>query len=88
MFQGDLMAARLLFERALTVREKVLGPEHPDTAVSLSNIARLLNNIGQVNEAEPLVRSHEDRARRSECGDCAGSHRWWRSQSRARSGPS
>src|SRR5262249_49167562 len=29
--------ARPLFERALAIREKVLGPEHPDTAMSLNN---------------------------------------------------
>jgi hypothetical protein len=32
-------AARPLFERALAIREKVLGPEHPDTANSLSGRA-------------------------------------------------
>jgi hypothetical protein len=29
--QGDLAAARPLYERALVIREKVLGGEHPDT---------------------------------------------------------
>ena len=29
--QGDLAAARPLFERALAIRERVLGPDHPDT---------------------------------------------------------
>ncbi len=31
---GDRKAARPYYERALAVREKVLGPEHPDTATS------------------------------------------------------
>jgi len=34
--------ARPLFERALAIREKVLGAEHPGTATSLSNLGRLL----------------------------------------------
>jgi hypothetical protein len=31
--------ARPLYERALAIREKVLGAEHPDTANSLNNLA-------------------------------------------------
>jgi hypothetical protein len=31
--------ARPLYERALAIREKVPGPEHPDTAASLNNLA-------------------------------------------------
>ena len=31
--------ARPLYERALAIREKTLGPEHPDTAESLNNLA-------------------------------------------------
>ena len=40
--QGDLAAARPLYERALAIYEKALGPEHPDTAGSLNNLALLL----------------------------------------------
>jgi Tetratricopeptide repeat len=29
--QGELVAARLLYERALAITENMLGPEHPDT---------------------------------------------------------
>jgi hypothetical protein len=32
--QGDPTAARPLFERALAIRERVLGPDHPDTAAT------------------------------------------------------
>ena len=39
---GRPCGARPLFERALAIREKVLGPEHPDTATSLNNLALLL----------------------------------------------
>ena len=32
----------------------MLGPEHPETASRLSNLARLLNKAGHASEAEPL----------------------------------
>jgi len=41
--QGDLAGARPLFERTLAIREKALGPEHPNTATSLNNLAYLLS---------------------------------------------
>ena len=47
-------AARPLFERALAIREKVLGPEHPDTATSLNNLAGLLQAQGEFAAARPL----------------------------------
>jgi hypothetical protein len=36
-----LDAARPLFERAQTISEQVLGPDHPDTATTLGNLADL-----------------------------------------------
>jgi tetratricopeptide (TPR) repeat protein len=47
-------AARPLLERALAIREKVLGPEHPDTALSLNNLAHLLTAQGDLAAARPL----------------------------------
>jgi len=44
--QGDLARARPLFERALAIREKALGPKHPDMAQSLNNLALLLHDRG------------------------------------------
>ena len=46
--------ARPLYERALARREKVLGPEHPDTAMSLSNLAVLVQAQGDLVGARPL----------------------------------
>jgi hypothetical protein len=37
---GDALGP--LSERALAIREKALGPEHPDTATSLNNLGLLL----------------------------------------------
>ena len=47
-------AARPLFERALAIREEVLGPEHPDTAESLDNLAFLVQAQGDLGGALPL----------------------------------
>jgi tetratricopeptide (TPR) repeat protein len=41
-------------ERALTITEQVLGPQHPSTATSLNNLAELYRNQGRYEEAEPL----------------------------------
>ncbi len=38
---GDYAAARPYGERALAIREKALGPDHPDTARSLNNLGTL-----------------------------------------------
>jgi tetratricopeptide (TPR) repeat protein len=48
--------AEPLYKRALDIREKVLGPDHPDTARSLNNLASLYSSQGQYKEAEPLNR--------------------------------
>jgi tetratricopeptide (TPR) repeat protein len=46
--------AEPLFQRALALREKVLGPEHPSVATSLNNLAGLYLEQGKYAEAEPL----------------------------------
>src|SRR6266436_4992844 len=47
-------AAQPLCERALAIREKVLGPEHPDTASGLNNLASLLRDQGDLAGARSL----------------------------------
>ena len=46
--------AEPLFQRALQIREKALGPEHPDVANSLNNLAMLYHNQGRYTKVEPL----------------------------------
>jgi len=41
-------------QRALAIREQLLGPHHPDTAQSLNNLAELYRDQGKYAEAEPL----------------------------------
>ena len=52
--RGVYSGARPLYERALAIREKLLGPEHPDTATSLNNLAGLLQDQGDLAGARPL----------------------------------
>ena len=55
LFSKALYAeAEPLYERALAIREKALGPEHPDVAMSLNNLAALYRNQGAYAKAEPL----------------------------------
>lgn len=42
-------------ERALAIRERVLAPDHPDTAQSLNDLGILLNDLGHLAAARPLM---------------------------------
>ena len=46
--------AESFFIRALEMRESVLGPDHPDLAQSLNNLAALYNDRKQYSRAEPM----------------------------------
>ena len=46
--------AELLYQRALKIDEKALGPEHPQVATYLNNLAALYYAQGKYSEAEPL----------------------------------
>jgi hypothetical protein len=46
---------RALLQRAFAIREKALGPEHSDTALSLINLAVLYQTTGVHTKAEPLL---------------------------------
>ncbi len=51
---GDYRHAEEPYTQALTIREKVLGPEHRDVAQSLNNLALLYHTQGQYAKAKPL----------------------------------
>jgi CHAT domain-containing protein len=51
---GEYAKAEPLLQEALRIRQKVLGPEHPDTAGSLNNLASLYKHTGEYAKAEPL----------------------------------
>jgi tetratricopeptide (TPR) repeat protein len=46
--------AEPLYQRALAIDEKTLGPEHPEVATDLSNLAMLYYEQGKYTQAEPL----------------------------------
>lgn len=50
---GDYPGAQHYIERDLAISEKVLGPEHPDTALSLNNLGFLLRAQGDLSGARP-----------------------------------
>jgi CHAT domain-containing protein/tetratricopeptide (TPR) repeat protein len=54
--KGAYGEAAGVWEQILAIREKVLGPEHPDTATSLNNLAFLYRNQGRHREVEPLYK--------------------------------
>jgi eukaryotic-like serine/threonine-protein kinase len=61
---GLYSQAQTLFRRAFEIRRKVLGPEHPDTLVSMNGLARTLDVEGHYAEAEELFRQSLDIERR------------------------
>ena len=44
------------YKRSLAIREKTLGPDHPDVASALNNLASLYHKQGRYAEAEPLYK--------------------------------
>ncbi|ALG66720.1 tetratricopeptide repeat protein [Beggiatoa leptomitoformis] len=52
--QADYSRAELFYQRALALREKLLGAEHPDVAVSLNNLAKLYMMQANYIQAKPL----------------------------------
>ncbi len=55
-----------LYKRALAIREKALGAEHPHVAASLENYSALLRETGRGSEAVKLeARARAIRAKRA-----------------------
>ena len=52
--QGKYAGAEPLYHRSLAIREKALGPEHPDVATSLNILGSLYHAQGKYAGAEPL----------------------------------
>ena len=46
--QGKLAEAEPLYQRTITILEKSLGPDHPQVATGLNNLAQLLNSNVQL----------------------------------------
>jgi len=54
--QGRFSEATEIAEEVLQLREKALGPDHPNVAISLNNLAALYEAQGKYAEAEPLYK--------------------------------
>jgi CHAT domain-containing protein/Tfp pilus assembly protein PilF len=54
--RGRYSEAIPLAQRALAIGEKALGPDHPDVAASLNNLAEFYRIQGRYAEAEPLFK--------------------------------
>jgi tetratricopeptide (TPR) repeat protein len=52
--RGRYDDARKLHERALSIRERVLGPDDPDVATTLTYLAAVYENLGRYEEAARL----------------------------------
>jgi tetratricopeptide (TPR) repeat protein len=52
---GDYEKALPLYQRALEIREKLLGPQHPDVATTLNNLAELYYHTERYEEALSLL---------------------------------
>jgi CHAT domain-containing protein/tetratricopeptide (TPR) repeat protein len=49
--QGNYNKALVLFERSLAIKQKALGPDHPDTAKSLNELGACYESIGDYAKA-------------------------------------
>jgi len=54
--QGRYSEAALLYKRALEIREKAFGPDHPQVASSLNKLAEVSRVQGEYAEAESLYK--------------------------------
>ena len=54
--QGRYDRAVVVAKKALQVAEQAVGPDHPDVATSLNNLAVLYKAQGQYAQAEPLYK--------------------------------
>ncbi len=52
--RGQYLEAEPLYQRALSIREQVLGAQHPDVAQSLSDLGLLYLGLSKYERAEPL----------------------------------
>jgi tetratricopeptide (TPR) repeat protein len=54
--QARHISAEPMMRRALKITEQSFGPDHPEVATSLDNLAQLLKDTNRLSEAEPMMR--------------------------------
>ena len=62
--QGRAATAELLYRRALSILEKILGRDHPDVALTVHNFAVLQLYRGELQEAAGLSQEALERFQR------------------------
>lgn len=53
--QGEFAEAERLYRKALDIRERIEGPNHPDVATTLNNLAALMAAQGNYEVAQPML---------------------------------
>ena len=51
---GEYNQAKELHEKALMIRKKIFGEDHPYVATSYNNLASVYNSLGEYNRAKEL----------------------------------
>jgi tetratricopeptide (TPR) repeat protein len=64
-FQGKFEASEKMDRFVLEHRKRIMGPSHPDTLVTLADLAATLGNQGKHDEAEALLRQATEVWRKS-----------------------
>ncbi|MGA2028239.1 MAG: tetratricopeptide repeat protein, partial [Syntrophobacteraceae bacterium] len=54
--QARHISAEPMMRRALNIYEQSFGPDHPEVATDLNNLAQLLSDTNRLSEAEPMMR--------------------------------
>jgi tetratricopeptide (TPR) repeat protein len=68
-WQGKYEEAEAMHRRALKSREKALGPKHPDTLTSISNLSSVLQCQGKYEEAKAMHRPALESKEKGEVDD-------------------
>ena len=53
--RSQFSQAKALFTLTLEIRQRHLGPEHPDVAISLYSLAQLYHELGEYSQAEQVL---------------------------------
>src|SRR5262249_28084344 len=62
---GDLVTAESHFRRSLAIKQRLLGPDNSDAALTAINLAAVLHERGQRPEAATLLASASESLERS-----------------------
>jgi CHAT domain-containing protein/Tfp pilus assembly protein PilF len=54
--QGKFKEATAIAEKILALTEQALGPEHPETLISVENLGEIYRAQGRYGEAEPMIK--------------------------------